>query len=228
MPGLRKTATCVVGMTLLELIIAIAILIVLASAALPLFHATIQRQREAELRRDLREIRDAIDNYKDDADKGLIRVQVDTEGYPPDLDTLVKGVQVGGNGNSGTATGETVRFLRRIPKDPTPGDTSPNLPFTVSTTQPPSFLNTLGLAGLVPATSVNPTVNWSKEPSYTYSCSLQGDGSYLCTTSGGPGQPPFTFVPTTLGSVCPSTVPPSIIYVSVSGGNTPTVTSCQQ
>lgn len=108
-------------MTLLELIIAIGILLVLASAALPLVHVTIQRQREAELHHDLREIRNAIDNYKDDADKGLIRVQVDTEGYPPDLDTLVKGVQVGGNGNSGSATGATVRFLRRIPKDPMTG-----------------------------------------------------------------------------------------------------------
>jgi general secretion pathway protein G len=108
-------------MTLLELIIAIAILLILASAALPLVHVTIQRERETELHHDLREIRNAIDNYKDDADKGLIRVQVDTEGYPPDLDTLVKGVQVGGNGNGGTATGETVRFLRRIPKDPMTG-----------------------------------------------------------------------------------------------------------
>jgi general secretion pathway protein G len=118
-----KTSRLSVGMTLLELIIAIGILLILASAALPLMRVTVQRQREAELHRDLREIRNAIDNYKDDADKGLIRVEVDTEGYPPDLDTLVKGVQVGGNGNIGTATGETVRFLRRIPKDPMTGKT---------------------------------------------------------------------------------------------------------
>jgi general secretion pathway protein G len=108
-------------MTLLELIVAIGILLILASAALPLVHATIQRERESELHRDLREMRDAIDRYKDAADKGLIRVQVDTEGYPPDLDTLVKGVQVGGSSNSGNATGETVRFLRRIPRDPMTG-----------------------------------------------------------------------------------------------------------
>jgi general secretion pathway protein G len=108
-------------MTLLELIVAIGILLILASAALPLVHATIQRERESELHRDLREMRDAIDRYKDAADKGLIRVQVDTEGYPPDLDTLVKGVQVGGSSNSGNATGETVRFLRRIPRDPITG-----------------------------------------------------------------------------------------------------------
>jgi len=120
---LRKTANFSGGMTLLELIVAIGILLVLATAALPLVHATIQRQREAELHRDLREMRNAIDRYKDDADKGLIRVAVDTEGYPPDLDTLVKGVQVGGNTSGGPATG-TVRFLRRIPKDPMTGRTN--------------------------------------------------------------------------------------------------------
>jgi general secretion pathway protein G len=116
-----KTANSVVGMTLLELIIAIGILAILAGAALPLARFTMKRDREAELHRDLREIRNAIDHYKDDADKGLIRVEVDTEGYPPDLDTLVKGVQVGGSGNTGSATGEIVRFLRRIPKDPMTG-----------------------------------------------------------------------------------------------------------
>lgn len=115
-----ETTNSAVGMTLLELIIAIGILLILASAALPLVHATIQREREAELHRDLREIRNAIDSYKDDADKGLIRVEVDTEGYPPDLDTLVKGVQVGGSTSGGPATG-IVRFLRRIPRDPMTG-----------------------------------------------------------------------------------------------------------
>ncbi len=80
------------GMTLLELIIACTILLILASAALPLQRYTIVRQREAELRRDLRDMRDAIDRYKDLADRNQIRVQVGSEGYPPDLDTLVKGV----------------------------------------------------------------------------------------------------------------------------------------
>ena len=119
---LRQTANSAAGMTLLELIVAIGILLVLATAALPLVHVTIQRNREAELHRDLREMRNAIDRYKDDADKGLIRVEVGTDGYPPDLDTLVKGVQVGGNIAGGQATG-TVRFLRRIPKDPMTGRT---------------------------------------------------------------------------------------------------------
>lgn len=118
-----KIASSSAGMTLLELIVAVGILVILAGAALPLVRATIQREREAELHRDLREMRNAIDRYKDDVDKGLIRVAVDTEGYPPDLDTLVKGVQVGGSSNSGNATGETVRFLRRIPKDPMTGRT---------------------------------------------------------------------------------------------------------
>ena len=119
---LRQSVTSSPGMTLLELIIAIGILLILASAALPLVRVTIQREREADLHRDLRKMRNAIDRYKDDADKGLIRVAVDTEGYPPDLDTLVKGVQVGGNIAGGQATG-TVRFLRRVPKDPMTGKT---------------------------------------------------------------------------------------------------------
>jgi general secretion pathway protein G len=84
-------------MTLLELMLAILILLVLASAAMPIARLTIQREREAELHRDLREMRNAIDRYKDAADRGLIRVEQGTEGYPPDLDTLVKGVQVGAN-----------------------------------------------------------------------------------------------------------------------------------
>lgn len=82
------------GVTLLELIIACAILLVLATAAMPVARYTVRRQKEAELRRDLREMRDAVDRYKDAADKNLIRVEVGTEGYPPDLQTLVKGVDL--------------------------------------------------------------------------------------------------------------------------------------
>src|ERR1700686_889255 len=82
------------GMTLLELTMACAILMVLSSAALPLARVTVKRQREAELRRDLREMRDSIDRYKDAADKNLIRTEVGSQGYPPDLDTLVEGVTV--------------------------------------------------------------------------------------------------------------------------------------
>ncbi len=103
------------GMTLLELIIAASILLILSSVALPVFRYTIVRGKETELRRDLREMRDAIDRYKDYTDRGLIRVEVGSEGYPPDLETLVKGVNVG------PGTDRKIRFLRRIPKDPMTG-----------------------------------------------------------------------------------------------------------
>ena len=100
------------GMTLLELIVACAILLVLATVALPLERVTLKRRRETELRYDLRQIRDAIDRYKDASDKNLIKVAAGTEGYPPDLDTLVKGVKLS------TAQDRQVRFLREIPMDP--------------------------------------------------------------------------------------------------------------
>jgi general secretion pathway protein G len=103
------------GMTLLELIIASSILLILASAALPVFRFTIVRQREAELHRELREMRNAIDRYKDYSDRGLFRVAAGSEGYPPDLETLVKGVRLGAGDDS------KVRFLRRIPVDPMTG-----------------------------------------------------------------------------------------------------------
>jgi len=102
------------GMTLLELIIACSILVILASAALPVARYSIVRGKESELRRDLREMKDAIDRYKDLADQQKIRVEVGSENYPPDLDTLVKGVQVG-------TADKKVRFLRKIPVDPMTG-----------------------------------------------------------------------------------------------------------
>src|ERR1700687_3978968 len=93
------------GMTLLELIIVCAILLVLATAAMPMARFTVKRQKEAELRRDLREMRDAIDRYKDASDRNLIRVEAGTEGYPPDLETLVSGVDLAGQpaGTAGVA-----------------------------------------------------------------------------------------------------------------------------
>jgi general secretion pathway protein G len=105
------------GMTLLELIIACAILMILSSMALPIARFTVIREREKELRLDLREMRQAIDKYKDLADQQKIRVELGSEGYPPDLDTLVKGVALGGSG----AAGKNIRFLRRVPKDPMTG-----------------------------------------------------------------------------------------------------------
>ena len=103
------------GFTLLELIIACSILVILAAAALPVVKFAVIRPKETELRRSLREMRDAIDRYKDIADRNLVRVQVGSEGYPPDLETLVKGVPYGSGG------GEKVRFLRKIPIDPMTG-----------------------------------------------------------------------------------------------------------
>ena len=113
----RMKNTSEAGMTLLELIIACSILLILSSMALPIARFTIIREREKELRMDLREMRNAIDKYKDLADQQKIRVEVGSEGYPPDLDTLVKGVAVGGGG----ATGKNMRFLRRVPVDPMTG-----------------------------------------------------------------------------------------------------------
>jgi len=109
----RRFPSCQAGMTLLELIIACTILLILASAAEPMIRVTIVRSREAELRRNLREIRNAIDRYKDMADSMAFRVEVTSNGYPPDLQTLVDGVTVAGN--------KKVRFLRRIPVDPMTG-----------------------------------------------------------------------------------------------------------
>ncbi len=89
---------------------------VLASAIAPLSQVTVQRQREMELRRTLRELRTAIDEYKDAVDLGVIggtNVESGSEGYPPDLETLVEGVEVVND-----ASGRKIRFLRRIPRDP--------------------------------------------------------------------------------------------------------------
>ena len=113
--NIRTTAES--GMTLLELIIACTILLILSSMALPIARFTVIREREKELRLDLREMRNAIDKYKDLADQQKIRVEVGSEGYPPDLDTLVKGVALGGTG----AGGKNIRFLRRVPVDPMTG-----------------------------------------------------------------------------------------------------------
>lgn len=97
------------GLTLLELIIASAILVVLSTMAVPLARLSIQRERERQLRIALWQMRDAIDRYKDAADRQLFQIKVDSQGYPPDLDTLVKGVDV---------QGKKLKFLRKIPIDP--------------------------------------------------------------------------------------------------------------
>jgi general secretion pathway protein G len=102
------------GLTLVELIVAVTILAILAGAAVPLARTTVRRAKERELRRDLWEMRDAIDRYKDAADRGAFQIKVGTEGYPPDMETLVKGID---------SNGKKLRFLRRIPVDPMTGNT---------------------------------------------------------------------------------------------------------
>jgi general secretion pathway protein G len=111
----RRRISMAAGMTLLELILACSILMILSSAALPIARYSIIHKKEELLRYDLRQMRDAIDRYKDLADRNLIRVEVGSEGYPPDLETLVKGVQLGAGDD------RKVRFLRRIPIDPMTG-----------------------------------------------------------------------------------------------------------
>lgn len=100
------------GLTLIELIVAVAILAILASAAIPVVGFQVKREKERELHRDLWMMRDAIDKYKDAADKGAIQTKVDSQNYPPDLETLVNGVDI---------QGKKVKFLRRIPVDPMTG-----------------------------------------------------------------------------------------------------------
>jgi general secretion pathway protein G len=104
------------GFTFIELVIVTTVLLILASTVMPLAQVTAQRQREVDLRRSLREMRTAIDKFKDAVDQGLIpstELKPANEGYPPDLDTLVDGVAVAND-----ASGRKLKFLRRIPVDP--------------------------------------------------------------------------------------------------------------
>ena len=114
-PTYRREGSSQQGMTLLELILACAILMILSSAALPIARYSIMHKKEELLRYDLRQIRDAIDRYKDLADANKIRVEVGSEGYPPDLETLVTGVKLGAGDD------KKIRFFRHIPVDPMTG-----------------------------------------------------------------------------------------------------------
>jgi general secretion pathway protein G len=102
------------GLTLIELIVATTILLILSGMAIPTARVTIKRERERQLRQVLWAMRDGIDRYKDAADRGAFQIKAGSEGYPPDLDTLVRGVDVGG---------KKIKFLRRIPIDPMTGGT---------------------------------------------------------------------------------------------------------
>ncbi|MGB9257421.1 MAG: type II secretion system protein [Candidatus Korobacteraceae bacterium] len=108
----RLKAAGLRGFSLVELVVAMTILMILTAAATPVVRVVIQRGKERELRRDLWMMRDAIDRYKDAADRGAFQTKLDSQGYPPDLDTLVKGVDT---------NGKKMRFLRRIPVDPMTG-----------------------------------------------------------------------------------------------------------
>src|ERR1019366_33489 len=111
---LRNSKWGSTGFTMVELVVAIAVIAILAGAAIPLARNVIKRDKERQLRRALWEMRDAIDRYKDAADRNAFQQKVGTEGYPLDMETLVKGVD---------ANGKKLKFLRKIPIDPMTGDT---------------------------------------------------------------------------------------------------------
>ena len=107
--GIAREWSPEAGLTLIELIVVVTILSILAMAAVPIARFEVKRRKERELRADLWEMRRAIDAYKDAADLGGIQVKPDSNGYPPDLETLVNGVDI---------QDKHMRFLRSVPEDP--------------------------------------------------------------------------------------------------------------
>jgi len=112
LPPIRKRRASERGLTLIELLVTVTILSILAGAAVPIARFQVKRANERYLRYALWQMRDAIDKYMDAADKGAFQIKLDSQGYPPDLDTLVTGVDV---------QGKKIKFLRRIPIDPMTG-----------------------------------------------------------------------------------------------------------
>ena len=106
------------GFTIVEMLVTLTILAILAAAIMPLTKVAVKREKEIQLRRNLRIIREAIDGYKKLADEKKIEVEEDTEGYPPDLETLVKGVEVMADSEDDASGKKIIKFLRRIPLDP--------------------------------------------------------------------------------------------------------------
>lgn len=102
------------GFTIIELVVTVAIVGLLASAVIPSAQLMFQREREGELRDALRTIRTAIDAYKEAVDEGHIKKELDKSGYPPDLQTLVDGVDDARSAKEGVR----LYFLRRVPRDP--------------------------------------------------------------------------------------------------------------
>lgn len=114
------------GVTLVELVVVVAVLSVLASVAMPVYRASIRRTKEAALRRDLREMRDAIDHYKQLYDDKMIAQEAGGSGYPKTLDVLVAGVQTTTPpaitpGTPVSKLPAKIRFLRKVPVDPITG-----------------------------------------------------------------------------------------------------------
>ncbi len=105
------------GFTLVELLVTLTIVSILALAVLPLAKTAVKREREITLRRNLRMMREAIDAYKKLADERAFEFDEDTEGYPPDLEILVEGVEAEIE-DEGEKVTKIIKFLRRIPKDP--------------------------------------------------------------------------------------------------------------
>ncbi len=107
------------GFTLIEMLVTLTLLAILAAAVFPLAKNAVKREKEIELYRSLRLIREAIDAYKKLADENKIELDDEDEGYPPDLETLVAGVEVTEEGEEDEEPKtRIVKFLRRIPKDP--------------------------------------------------------------------------------------------------------------
>jgi general secretion pathway protein G len=121
--GLGRRRRTQSGLTLIELIVAFSILLILTTMAVPLARYQVRREREKELRLDLREMRDAINRYKDMCDQGKIQAgDPESYCYPPKLETMVEGVKMSNN-LSGNGQSGKLKFLRRVPKDPMTGET---------------------------------------------------------------------------------------------------------
>jgi general secretion pathway protein G len=115
------------GFTLIELVVTLALVGVMALVAVPLYEVTAIRMKEAELRTSLRQIRTALDAYKDAADAGKIKKEPDESGYPPSLKVLVEGVdaaQSQTNVTTSTNGPSRLMFLRQLPRDPFTPDAS--------------------------------------------------------------------------------------------------------
>ncbi len=119
MAGARAPGVAARGFTLIELVITVAIVALLASVALPVSELAVQRTKEQELRRTLRQVREAIDAYKQASDEGRIRKSVGDSGYPKKLEELAEGVD-----DQKSPKKEKIYFLRRIPRDPFNADST--------------------------------------------------------------------------------------------------------